>query len=153
VIINKLIDTVTKDLENFKYNTAIAKLMQSINSLSDLRSQVSDEDIKTLIKSMAPLAPYTAEELYSEYNKGSIHQSNWPEVDKKYLIEDEVSIPVAINGKVRSQMLVDRSRMLDKKNEILKRAKDLEQIKRWIGEGKIIKEIYVPGKMVNLVVK
>jgi leucyl-tRNA synthetase/predicted alpha/beta hydrolase family esterase len=155
LIINKLIDAVTRDLEGFKYNTAIAKMMEGINSLSDVRCQMSDEDIKTLIKLMAPFAPYTTEELWFSFTKASdgynsIHQSNWPEVYEKYLVEDEVNIPVAINGKVRDQLIVN-SEELNNKEGILKKAKDLNQIKKWVGNGKIVKEIYVPNKMVNLV--
>jgi leucyl-tRNA synthetase len=152
LIINKLIDAVTRDLEGFKYNTAIAKLMEALNKISNDQFLISNEDLKKIIKLIAPFAPYTAEELFNEFNEGSIHQSNWPEVDKKYLVEGEVNIPVAINGKVRSQIVVDRSQMLDKE-KILDMAKSDDKVKKWVGNGKIVKEIYVPGKMVNLVVR
>jgi len=156
VIINKLIKGVTEDLGAFKYNTAIAKLMQSINSLSDLRSQISDEDIKILVKLMAPLAPYTAEEMWSkikeENDAVSVHLSDWPEADEKYLVEDEISLPVAINGKVRGQIKISNDKCL-MSNEVIGLAKKDEKIQKWIEGGKIIKEIYVPGKMVNLVIQ
>ncbi len=164
VIINKLIDTVSKDLENFKYNTAIAKLMEALNSLSAIQPIcLSDEDIKTLIKLIAPLAPYTAEELWASMlgvNKDlpvqddyvSVHLTPWPMVEEKYLIEDTIIVAVAVNGKVRSQISVDRSQITDK-NLILSLAKDDEKIKKWLGEARIVKEIYVVGKMVNLVIQ
>jgi leucyl-tRNA synthetase len=162
VIINKLIKGVTEDLNSFKYNTAIAKLMQSINSLLDLKSQISEENIKTLIKLIAPLAPYTAEEMWSlmvEKHEGtslsgyrSVHLESWPKVDEKYLVEDKVSLPVAINGKVRDQLTISREE-INNKDGIIAKAKELGQIKRWIGEDKIAKEIYVPNKMVNFVVE
>lgn len=70
--------------------------MQSINSLSDLKSQISKEEIKTLIKLIAPLAPYMAEEMWSkvreENDAVSVHLSDWPQVDENYLIEEEISL-------------------------------------------------------------
>jgi len=159
VIINKLIKGVTEDLGSFKYNTAIAKLMEAINSLSAIQSvSLSEEDIKTLVKLIAPLAPYMAEELWSEVKKEndpvSVHLSDWPKVDEKYLVEDEISLPIAVNGKVRAQLIINNEELkIENKETIINRAKELEQIKKWIGDNKIVKEIYVPGKMVNLVVE
>ena len=158
VIINKLIDTVSKDWENFKYNTAIAKMMESLNKIQDLRCKIQEEDIKTLIKLIAPMAPYTAEELWAllhpvgvseEYT--SVHVSQWPVVDKKYLIEETVTVAVAINGKVRDQLIINNEE-LKIKEEVIKKAKELDKVKKWIGDSRIIKEIYIPGKMINLVI-
>ena len=73
-------------------------------------------------------------------------------VEEKYLIENTINMPVAINGKVREQLLIDRAQVTNKK-EIIEEAKRLEKIKEWIGGKEIVNEIYVPGKMVNLVVK
>jgi leucyl-tRNA synthetase len=154
LIINKLIDTVTRDLKNFKYNTAIAKMMESLNSLVTIQpNRLLVGEIKTLIKLIAPLAPYTAEELWNELgNKNSVHLERWPVADKKYLVDDEVNIPVAINGKVREQLKI-ASDKLNNKEDILNEAKNLNKIQQWINKNEIVKEIYVPGKMVNLVVK
>jgi len=158
LIINKLIKGVTEDLSSFKYNTAIAKLMEALNELSSGKLKVESEDLKTLIKLIAPLAPYTAEEMWShvrdENDPVSVHLSDWPVVDEKYLVEDEISLPVAINGKVRGQISLSSEKLkVENKEEIIAKAKDLEQIKKWIGEGKIVKEIYVPNKMINLVLR
>ncbi len=153
LLINKLIMAVTIDLDNFKYNTAIAKMMETLNSLSSLSSyKVENEDIKSLIKLLAPFAPYLAEELYSVYNLGSVHTSAWPVADKEYLIEDKVTVAISINGKVRDQISIDAT-MQDSKDEVLKLAKETEKMKTWIGDKEIVKEIYIPGKMVNLVIK
>jgi leucyl-tRNA synthetase len=169
VIINKLIKGITDDLSNFKYNTAIAKMMEAINSLLAIQPiSLSVEDIKILLKLIAPLAPYTAEEMWAlmvethhdaslqkdikEYK--SVHLESWPEVDEKYLVEDEVSLPVAVNGKVRDQLIISSEELKSNdKDQIIVKAKEQEQVKKWIGEGKIVKEIYVPGKMINLVVQ
>ena len=158
LIINKLIKGVTEDLSNFKYNTAIAKLMEALNSLSTYNLVINKDDILILAKLIAPLAPYLAEEVWShvrdENDAVSVHLSDWPRVDEKYLVEDEISLPVAINGKVRGQLIVTNEELKNKdKEEIVIKAKNLEQVKKWIGDGKIVKEIYVPGKMVNLVVQ
>jgi len=144
VIINKLIFGVTKDLNEFGYNTAIAKLMGCLNDL-DKRGRLSNEDLSVLVRLLAPLAPYTTEELWSRIgNTNSIHQASWPVVDEKYLIDDVVTIPVAINGKVRDQIVVT--------DNVVEMAKELENIKKWI-EGKTIKkEIYIKGKMINFVI-
>jgi leucyl-tRNA synthetase len=152
LIINKLIKAVTDDLENFKYNTAIAKMMEVLNKISDLRSQISDEDIKTLIKLIAPFAPYMAEELWNKLgNEESVHVAQWPVADEKYLVDEELTIMVAINGKVRDKMSVDRSQISDDK-KLIEQAKELEKIRQWIGNKKIVKEIYIPGKMINFVI-
>ena len=160
LIINKLIKSVGEDLENFKYNTAIAKLMESLNSLSAIQPiSLSGEDVKTLIKLIAPMAPYMAEEMWSRLHQGfgeprSVHLTQWPIVDKKYLVEETVVIAVAVNGKVRGQLIINNEELIiNNKDTIINKAKDLEQIKKWIGEGEIIKEIYVPGKMINLVLQ
>ncbi|MFA6518281.1 MAG: leucine--tRNA ligase [Candidatus Shapirobacteria bacterium] len=156
VIINKLVAGVTRDLESFGYNTAIAKLMEALHKFSKSNFQFSIEDIKTLIKLLAPLAPYTAEELWSQVRDKddddvSVHVAPWPRVEEKYLVEETVTMPVMVNGKVREQIVVDRSSIVDKK-KIVKMAKEKEKIKKWLEECEILKEIYVPGKLVNFVV-
>ena len=152
VIINKTIKGVTEDLEAFKYNTAIAKIMEALNSLSSEKLKVESEDIKTLIKLLAPLAPYTAEELYSLFEKASVHVSEWPVVDEKYLVENEVTVMVAINGKVRSQLRIDSTKQ-DDKDYVLDLARKDKDIIKWVGSNEIVKEIYVLGRMINLVIK
>jgi leucyl-tRNA synthetase len=162
LIINKLIKAITEDFESFKYNTAIAKLMEALNKISNIRSQVADEEIKTLIKLIAPLAPYTAENLWlsmsgEDYNSLlgddylSVHLNSWPVAEEKYLIEDKVTVAVAINGKVRSEIIIECSQASDKEM-VIRVAKENEKIKKWVGNGQIVKEIYIINKMVNLVV-
>jgi leucyl-tRNA synthetase len=153
VIMNKLINGVTEDLNSFKYNTAIAKMMEALNSLSSEKLKVESQDLKILIKLLAPFAPYLAEELYSLFEKTSVHVADWPMVDKKYLIEEEILVMVAINGKIRDQINFSSEKLkVGNKEEIIKLARELENIKKWIGDKKIVKEIYVPGKMINFVI-
>lgn len=149
LIINKTIKGVGDDLENFGYNTAIAKLMECLNSLKS----ANKDEIKVLIKLIAPLAPYLAEELWSQVGEeGSVHVSEWPKYDETRLVSDSIQIPVAVNGKVRDQISVDRSQISDQKI-ILEMAKNTEKMKEWLAGKTVIKEIYVEGKMVNLVIK
>jgi leucyl-tRNA synthetase len=153
VIINKLIKGVTEDLETFKYNTAVAKMMEALNSLMAIREiKIGLNELKILIKLIAPLAPYTAEELNSLWEKTSVHMTEWPIIDEKYLVEEEITIMIAINGKVRSELKVNSTKQNDK-DYVLDLAKKDVNIIRWLGTNDIVKEVYVSGKMVNLVIK
>ena len=158
MIMNKLVAGVTKDLEEFGYNTAVAKMMEGLNKVSDVGYQMSNEEIKTLIKLIAPFAPYMAEELWSfdklrtKDDPISVHIAKWPEVNKEYLVEETVIIPVSINGKRRDEMTLDRLKVEDSEG-VIKIAKEREGVKKWIEGKKVIREVYVPGRMINLVVE
>lgn len=152
LIINKTIKGVTRDMEEFGYNTAVAKLMEALNDLGG--ENVGREDLKKLIILVAPMAPYMAEELWERLggNNSSVHKARWPEVEEKYLVENTIKIPVAINGKLRDQLLVEGAKISNNR-EIIEEAKKLEKIIEWLKGKEVVKEIYVPGKMLNLVVK
>jgi len=153
VIINKLIVGVTKDIEENGYNTAIAKMMEALNELLDQRSQISENEVRILIKLLAPLAPYITEEKWNQLGeKNSVHVAKWPEAVEKYLIDDKVVIAVAVNGKVRCELEI-AAKEKDNKSKILDMAKADSKLKQWIDGKEIIREIYVEGKMVNLVIK
>jgi len=156
VIINKMIKGVTDDLEDFGYNTAIAKMMEGLNKLQDchdpsgLAMTLGVEEIKILIKLIAPFVPYLSEELWSLCGeKGSVHSFDWPVAEEKYLIEKIVTVVIAINGKVRDEIRVEAD---ESEESIVEKGKKTEKIRRWLEGKKIVKEIYVPGKGVNLVV-
>ena len=158
LLIHKTIDKVTKDMENFGYNTAIAKLMELLNGLSvDYEAKpLGEKNIKILIKLIAPFAPYTAEEMWNKIKEEndvvSVHVAEWPKADPKYLTEDESTVMVAINGKVRSELKV-KTDEINNKEQILGLAKKDVKIINWLGGSEIVKEIYVPGKMINFVIK
>lgn len=156
VSMNKLIKKVTDDTDNFKYNTAIAKMMETLNVLAVSKTgYISDKYLKDLIIMIAPYAPYTAEELWSkargEKDEISVHIAKWPVVEEKYLVEDKIKVAVAINGKVRDEIEINTDDK-EKQVEIIQLAKGTEKIKSWLLDKKIVKEIYIPGKMVNFVV-
>lgn len=150
LIINKLVKGIEGDLESFKYNTAIAKMMESLNNLAT--KVIGKDEIQTLIKLIAPFAPYLAEELWEKIdNNESVHISSWPVVDNRYLEEKEITIAVAINGKVRDQLIVEAI-MSENKKEIIERAKKAPKIVQWLNGKRIENEIYIKGKMINFVV-
>ena len=177
-VLNKTIKRVESDTEQFKYNTAIASIMELVNLINSLRVKevVNNPDqshrnylvpsvssVKKMIKLMAPYAPYISEELWLEVWKNennkkdiddsykTVHVADWPVADEQYLIEDKIRVAIAINGKVRDDMEIDIADQ-NNKDQILAMAKGSEKIKSWIGASKIIKEIYVPGKMINFVI-
>ncbi len=161
---HKTIKKVTQDIENFSFNTAISALMIYSNEmlkspldkggLGDLSSQstrVCLEDIKTLILLLSPFAPHMTEELWHEAlgNKESIQKAPWPKYDENLTKDNEVEIVIQINGKLRGSFLASPEIT---KEEALAQAKQVETIQKYLAEGEIRKEIFVPGKLVNLVI-
>lgn len=147
---HKTIKKVGEDIENYKFNTAISSIMEFVNELTQYKVH-STEYLETLAKLLAPFTPHMMEEVWQTVlgNKTSIHLSKWPEFDPKYLIEDEVTIAIQINGKLRGTVTVDAN--LDKE-EVVKLAKSDEKVAQWLKDGRITKEIFVPNKLVNFVI-
>jgi leucyl-tRNA synthetase len=155
------IQKVSTDLPELKYNTAIAALMEFSNVWEkmddDAHLLLKKEELVDFIKLLAPLAPFISEELYDQARalgflaKKSIHLESWPKYDSSLLQKDLANLVIQVNGKVRGQMEWPTNR-LDEKEAILSQAKSLETMKKWLVDKTIQKEIYVPGKVVNLVV-
>jgi len=149
LVINQLIKGVGEDLDVFGFNTAIAKLMKAINDLKT----VTREEMKTILKLLAPLAPYMAEELWSQVGGEeaiSVHKTEWPKVERDLVVES-VKVPVAINGKTRIIIEVLRGD-INNGEKILNLVYSNEKLRGYLGKRKVIREIMVPGKMVNLVI-
>lgn len=178
VKLNKTIDKVTRDVEQFGYNTAIASLMELLNEIGNIRINegtipletghrwllvLSRNSIKKIVKILAPFAPYSAEELWSQIYKRensldtiddsykSVHQSEWPEAEEKYLVSDMIKLPVAVNGKLREVIEVESEKINDKEY-IMSLVLKSDKVQTWLNGKVIIKEILVPGKMLNLVI-
>src|SRR5690606_24535574 len=106
------IDGVSADFEARKYNTAIAKLMTLTNELQEadrtgVSREVRDEAVSNLLLMLAPICPFITEELWQRLGRdGSVHEQGWPVADATLLVEDEIEVPVQVNGKVRSQVRV-----------------------------------------------
>jgi len=158
-VIHKTLAEVTKDMPKRRYNTAIAHLMECMNILGENQGVIGHDDIKIFLQMLAPFAPHLAEELWCRVEgretwtdpKDSIFGQKWPEVDKDAIVDTMISIVIQVNGKVRETLSVD---VKDTKNqdklEIL--AKKSEKVSKYLSTGKLIKTIFVPGKLLNFVV-
>ncbi len=146
-LMHKTIKKVTEDIDNLKCNTAIAAMMTLVNEMAS--KGVNKAELKTLTILLNPFAPHVTEEMWEVMNfSGAVHDASWPEYDEEKTKESTVEIALQIMGKVRSRITVpvDIS-----KDEAIALAKADEKIAAAI-EGKTIKkEIYVPGKLVNIV--
>ncbi len=157
-IMHKTIKKVGDDIEAIKFNTAVASLMEWLNHLLR-KEKVSKEEYKTFLLLLAPFAPHMTEELFQLFShperpkevEESIHQQSWPEFDNKYLEEEEISIPVQINGKVRDILLIAKDTVGNRK-VVEKEALSNIKVQKFL-EGKSVKKIvYVPGKIINIVI-
>ncbi|MBI2041866.1 MAG: leucine--tRNA ligase [Candidatus Nealsonbacteria bacterium] len=149
-LLNKTIKKVTEDIENFRFNTAVSALMILINELSQKTYKLDHGSMSTFLLLLAPFAPHMAEELWhSAGNKDSIHNQEWPRYDLKLIEEEKINLIVQINGKVRDK--IEAPSGISEKE-----ASDLvignEKIKKWLQGKEIKKIIFVPGKLINLVI-
>jgi len=147
-LMHKTIKRVTEDTESFKFNTAIAAMMEFVNAI--YQKGADKEVFSCLIKLLSPVAPHFCEELWESLgNKGSIFKERWPEYDPKMLVEETVTIIIQVNGKVRSKLDVPA----DITEEELKNlALADEKLKPWLSGKPVKKFILVPKKLLNLVV-
>jgi len=150
-VMHKTIKRVTEDIERFHFNTAIAAIMEYINALYQIKiEEVSKESVVNLVLMISPFAPHIAEELWKELDqKGDIYHQSWPKWNKEMIKDDDMLIVVQINGKLRDRLTVAVDIAED---EIKKLALESEKIKSFVGDKEIRKVIYVPKKLVNIVV-
>ncbi|MFN2642590.1 MAG: leucine--tRNA ligase [Actinomycetota bacterium] len=150
---HRTIDGVTHDMERFRFNTAIAKLMTLANEISDADASDADiaEAIDALLHMLAPTAPFITEELWHRLgNSGSIHMSSWPVADPALVRQGSVTCVVQVNGKVRERLDVAPSATED---ELRETALGLARIQDLIAGKEIARIIVVPPKLVNIVVR
>ena len=150
--LHQTIKSVTEDIDRFSFNTAIAKLMELTNAFYEVKdSGLATRDLETLLILLSPFAPHMAEELWHQLgNKDSICSQPWPIYDPELVKESEMTIPVQVNGKLRDTIVVAAEA---KEEEIKALAQSAAKIKA-LTEGKqIVKVIYVPKKMLNIVIK
>jgi len=149
-ILHKTIDAVTTMTEDLRFNTAISQMMVFVNEMTSLevRPRSVLEKFALLLN---PYAPHMAEELWSRLgHAGTLSYETWPTADPQYLIEDLINVVVQVNGKVREQLAVPAD--IDK-DEIIAQALASEKVQGWTEGKTIVKTIYVPGKLVSVVVK
>ena len=149
-ILHRTIKKVSDDLENMSYNTAIAALMEALNGFSRNTAEVGSDAMTIFLQLLAPFAPHITAELYEQMgNSDPIESAGWPKYDKKYLVDEEMSIAVQVNGKLRGEVTVAVDATED---EIKTTAMENENVKNFLGEKEIRKTIYVPGKIINFVI-
>ncbi len=147
---HKTIRKVTSDIENMKFNTAIAALMTLMNDIS-AKGSITKGELKTYLTMLNPFAPHITEEMWEMAGfEGMLVTAPWPEYDEAKTVDKEIEIPVQICGKLRSVLKIAADA---DKDTILAAAKADGKILPYLEGKTVVKEIFVPGKMVNLIVK
>lgn len=161
IALSKLVAKTEKDIENFRFNTAIAFMMEFLNLWEKSITGLSKDDLGTFLKILAPFAPHLTEELWSNLSKStnltkkpnSIHQQPWPKVDETNLTEETVTIIVSVNGKPRGEIKIStQNKEMLEKDRVIETARGLERVAKYLEGVEIKNTIYVQNKVVNFVV-
>lgn len=148
--LHKTIKKVTEDLDQMKFNTAISQMMIFTNHCTKTK-KVTKKTAATFALILAPFAPHAAEEIWQlTGQQNTLAYETWPSFDSEMAKDDLITIGVQINGKTRATVEVTPD---ISKEDFLKKVKELDKIQKYLSEGKLVKEIYVPGKICNLVIK
>jgi len=152
-LINKLHQTIKKvsnDLDEMKFNTAIAVMMELLNKWQEPKMILSKNDAQIFLKLLSPFAPHISEELWEKLDKKkSVFKEKWPQYDKKLIQEDTWQLIIQINGKVREKIEVNKN---ISENEAKKITLSQDKVKKWIGNKEPKKIIYIPKRLINIVV-
>ena len=150
-IYNATVKKVTEDFDKLSYNTAISQLMIFVNSVYK-EPQLPRKYAEGFIQLLNPIAPFITEEIWNTNlgHSDSIAYSKWPEYDESKIIDDEIKLPVQINGKLKATVMIPLNSNQETVNEIIK---NNETISSLINSKTIVKEIYVPNKIYNIVIK
>jgi leucyl-tRNA synthetase len=150
-IMHGTIKRVTDDIAVLKYNTCIAALMEYLNSLEAHQDAVTREELRTLLVLLAPFAPYITEELWQRIAGpgASVHRQSWPAYDEAALRRATVTVVVQVNGKVRGQLELPREA---DEAEVTAAALATERVRSAFGDAPIRRTVYVPGRLINIVV-
>ncbi len=150
------LDAVTNSIEKFQINVGVAKIYELINHISKFNCDLEDEkralksSLKILIRIIEPMIPHLAEECWSLCgNKTSITLEPWPKIDKKYLVVENVTIAIQVNGKRRAEVEV---KLNADEDDIMNEIKKIKSVNELIENSKIVKKIYVPNKILNIVI-
>ena len=147
---HKTVKKVSMDIEDMKFNTAIAAMMSLINEIYDVGSLTRDE-LGIFVRILCPFAPHICEEIWETLgNEGFASLAAWPEWDEEKTVDATVTYAVQVNGKLRNTL--DLPKDIDKETA-LAAAKADAKIKQFIDGKTVVKEIFVPGKIINVVVK
>jgi leucyl-tRNA synthetase len=152
--LHQTIRKVSTDYEAMQFNTGLAALMELLNDLTTVAqpgSAFKGAVLATMAQLLAPLAPHFAEEVWQRLGGGqSIFRSRWPEADPRALVEATVTLAVQVNGKLRAQVSIPAA--LDEREAVAAALAD-PKVARFVGGAPVIKTIFVPGRLVNIVVR
>lgn len=148
---HKTVKKVSEDIETLKYNTAIAALMTLLNNIYDA-GEINRAELKTLLILVNPFAPHVTEEMWSTLGYGEMLAKDavWPTYDPEKCVDSTIEIAVQVNGKLRGKLMVAADISAE---DAIAAAKADEKVQSFLTDKNVVKEIYVPGKLVNLVVK
>lgn len=145
-----LIKKVGEDLKEMKFNTAIAFFMEFLNFAEKRQEEVSRNTIENILKLFYPFAPHMCEELWNILGKENyIHEEKWPEYDESLIIKDVMELVVQINGKIRDKIEVGTNLLGE---DLKKIALNSEKVQKWINEKEIKKIIFIPPKLISIVI-
>ena len=151
VLANKTIKKVTEDLSSLKYNTAVAALMIMLNEYEKYEEGISKEDYRLLLELLNPIAPHITEELNEKYALGEqLCKSSWPVYDEALIVDEMKVIGIQINGKLRDEIEVTKE---ENENSVKEKVLNQEKVKKYLEGKEISKFIYVPNKIVSILVK
>ena len=152
-LFHRLIKKVSEDIKHFKYNTAVAALMEALNKIEEENLVLTKQEMEITIKLMAPFAPYLAEELWTNVlgNSFSVHQQGWPTYDEGKLEEKMRTIIVQINGRTRGKIDIESDKA-NVKDAVILAVKREEKIKKYLSGQKIEKVVFLPGRLINFVI-
>ena len=149
-LLNQMINRVTDNLNQLHFNTCVSEFMVFTNHLQTL-SHINNDCLKSFVIIINPFVPHLAEELWQLLGEtNELTYVNWPEIDKNYLNKDELAIPIQINGKRRSEILINSN---ESKDDVITMAKSDIKIQTYLKGKEIVKEIYIEGRIVNIVIK
>ena len=151
---NRLVKKVTGDLETFRFNTSIAALMEHTNYLQAIRGRVKDDEwaeaLRSFVLVLAPFAPHHAEEMWAAMGEGrSVHEQSWPDWDETLIQAGEITLVVQVNGKLRDRIEAPADVSEEAAREL---ALASDKVRPHVEGREIRKAVYVPGRLVNLVV-
>lgn len=148
--IHKAIKKVSEDFESLKYNTGIATLMALLNEFNDF-GKINKKDFQTYLILLNPVAPHITEEMWTMLGyEGYLHQSRWPSYDEAKTVDSVIDMPVQVNGRVRGTVQVAADA---EKEEIKEKALADDNINKFLEGKTVVKEIFVPGRIYNIVVQ
>ncbi|MBQ4437072.1 MAG: leucine--tRNA ligase [Clostridia bacterium] len=150
VPVHQTIKKVTEDYEAMKFNTAIAQMMSLVNAIYQ-KGSITRGELKALLLILSPVSPHICEEIWERCGFGApLHHQPWPAWDERYLIADSIEIAIQINGKVRGKLMTPSNMT---REEGLAQLPGKEEVQKLVAGRQIVKTVFVPGRLLNIVVK